>query len=613
MNLKLKDKLNLSKLVPLTVRNRMKNVIHGILFFVSLCVMVAIIIDYGFNLQVHEQYIIDMIYHYAWWIYFISFNIQILFDIRQIPRKKIVMTLLMGLLLYLSALPQFFTLSQGWQWLAGVWSVLGHHFFKIMVLAFFSLTGISRGVTTIINKHTNPALLMAGSFAFIILLGTVLLLEPRSTLPHIQLPVIDALFVSTSAVCVTGLSTVDIAQTFTLKGQIIIAMLIQIGGLGVMTITSFFALFFMGGTGVYNQFALRDMFGSDTFNSLISTLLYILFFTFAIEGMGAIAIWLSIHNTLGITFEEEVFFSIFHAISAFCNAGFSTLTGNLGNEAVMTGHNNFYLIISALIVLGGIGFPILVNFRNIITYHIGRFIGRIFNLKNRRERYVHLTNVNTRIVLNTTLLLIIAGSVAIAVLEWNNAFATMPVVDKITHSIFNAIAPRTAGFNSVDLTHFSMLSIIVYTILMWIGGSSQSTAGGIKVNTFAIAMANMVSVIKGRNAVILYNREISVNSIRRAAATIFGSIITILTFFIALTILEPQLSAKGLLFEVISAFSTVGSSLNITAQLSEVSKGLVTLLMFIGRVGLITFMMSFVSQQHSNPKFKHPKDDVIIN
>ena len=154
---------------------------------------------------------------------------------------------------------------------------------------------------------------------------------PRSTLDGVTISMVDALYLSTSAVCVTGLTPVDLATTFSTEGLIVIALLVQIGGLGVMTITSFFALFFMGNTALYDQFALRDMVWSDTFSSLMSTLLYILGFTIGIELIGAVAIWTTIHGTLGMNFADEVFFSIFHSISAFCNAGFSTLEGNLGN------------------------------------------------------------------------------------------------------------------------------------------------------------------------------------------------------------------------------------------------------------------------------------------
>ena len=309
--------------------------------------------------------------------------------------------------------------------------------------------------------------------------------------------------------------------------------------------------------------------------------------------------------------QEELFFSIFHAVSAFCNAGFSTLYRNLGNEAIMYGHNAFFLIISSLIVLGGLGFPILMNFKSILFYRLKTW-GRSLLRKPKQPAFIHLTQLNTKIVLTTTLILIVLGSVGLALLEWNGAFAGLPVADKITQSIFNAIAPRTAGFISIDLTTFSLLSIMLYMGLMWVGGAAQSTAGGIKVNTLAVAWAGLVSVIKGKDRVVLFKRELSEDSIRRAAAVVFGSLLCVTGFFVALVALEPNLPARGLLFETISAFATVGSSLNISPQLGDYSKLLVSLLMFTGRVGFITLLMCFIKAEKT-PHYRLPKDSVIIN
>lgn len=598
-------------MLPSTI-GRITSWVKLFMFVVSLVTIGAIVIDYGFVLDNREQNVVYRIYDISWWIYLVIFSVRLILQWRSITRKAVVMTAVTGVALYLSGLPKWFDLPiDAPAWIIGLWNFVSNHYYVIALLTLFALLEVSRGVVSFLNKKTNPALLMAACFAIIIIFGALLLLLPRSTLPHIRLPIADAIFVSTSAVCVTGLSTVDVAQTFTLEGQVIIALLIQIGGLGVMTITSFFAMSFMGGTGLYNQFALRDMVGSDTFSSLISTLLYILGFTFIIEAIGAVCIWVSIHSTMDMTLHEEMFFSVFHAVSAFCNAGFSTLTGNLGNPAIISGHNTFYLIITLLIVLGGIGFPILMNFKRVLAYYFGMLWARITR-RAAPPRYTHLTNINTKIVLRTTALLIVFGTVMIAVLEWNGAFAGMPVWDKLVHSLFNSVSPRTAGFNSVDLANFSVLTLIVYCFLMWIGGASQSTAGGIKVNTFAVAFATLVAIVRGRNSVVLFNREISTESVRRALAVILGSIITIISFFSLLVILEPTLSPRALLFETISACGTVGSSLGITSQLGDDSKIIVSLLMFVGRVGLITLLMSIIPPS-GTPKYRLPKDNVIIN
>lgn len=593
-----------SDIIPPSFRHRIRMWIQIFLFLVSFIVVGVIVVDYGFVLDNHDMSLILKVYRYAWWIYLFAYLSQLTFQWNSITRKTVFMTVLFGILLFLSALPKFITPTSGW--MTDAWAFFSHKIYMGALLGSYALLEISKGVVNFINKKTNPALLMAACFTVIIAFGALLLLLPRSTHEHIRLPLVDALFVSTSAVCITGLSTVDIAQTFSLKGQIVIMLLIQIGGLGVMTITSFFAMFFMGSTGFYNQFALRDMIGSDTFSSLISTLLYILGFTFVIEAVGAFSIWTSIHATMGMTIQEEIFFSVFHAISAFCNAGFSTLTDNLSNPDILIGHNGFYLILTILIVLGGIGFPILVNLRRVIAYYIGKL------WLNHTQRYVHLVNINTKLVLTTSAILIVLGTISIAILEWDGTFAGMSTSEKLVQSLFNSVAPRTAGFNSMDMTRFSIVTILIYTTLMWIGGASQSTAGGIKVNTLAVAFANFVAIVRGRDRVILFHRELSPISIRRALAKIFGSILTIFLFFIVLVALEPELPVKGLFFETVSAYSTVGASLNITPLLGDDSKVLVSVLMFVGRVGLITMLMSLV-QHGRNPKYRLPQDDVIIN
>ena len=601
----------ISDILPPSVRALLSMWTRMLMAFISVTVIGAIVVDYGFVLDELEMSVVHNVYRYAWWVYFVSYFFRVIFCWTEINRKTVFMTVFLGFLLALTALSNFFTPPVECHVFVWLWNVSSNKFLVISVLLLFAALEISKGIVSFINKKTNPALLMAVCFAVIILFGALLLLLPRSTHEHIRLSLVDALFVSTSAVCVTGLSTVDIAQTFSLEGQIVIALLIQIGGLGVMTITSFFAMFFMGGTGLYNQFALRDMVGSETFSSLISTLLYILGFTFSIELLGACCIWFSIHDTMGMTLHEELFFSVFHAISAFCNAGFSTLTGNLGNETVLYGHNLFFIIISVLVILGGIGFPILMNFRKVISYSLRKMLWHK-QTEQSLPRYIHLTNINTKIVLVSTAFLLAGGMLLVAVLEWNGAFAGMSVGEKVVQSFFTSVVPRTAGFNSVDLAQFSLLTILVYIFLMWIGGASQSTAGGIKVNTFAVALANIRAVVRGENAVVLFNREITSDSVSRSSAVVFGSIVAILLSFVALLLLEPDISPKGLLFEVVSAYSTVGASLNVTPELGNASRLLIVVLMFVGRVGLITVLMG-MSRQRDRRKYRYPKGNVIIN
>ena len=302
-------------------------------------------------------------------------------------------------------------------------------------------------------------------------------------------------------------------------------------------------------------------------------------FTFALEAAGAILIWVDIHGELGMAFEDEAFFSLFHAVSAFCNAGFSNFAQGLGNPLILDRDFLIFWVIAFLIISGGIGYPVLVELRNALKRRIG---------------HSHNFSVNTRIVLITTAILIFGGAALLAIFEWNSTFAGHGVFWKLTQAFFNSVSPRTAGFISVDLTGFCAQSALVYMFLMWVGGASQSTAGGIKVNTLAVAFLNVISVIRGQSRIEIHNRELTRNSVQRANATIFTSIIVLAVGILLVSLVDPDLSLKAVAFECISALGTVGSSLNATPLLTTAGKVIIILLMFFGRVGVLTIVAGFI-------------------
>ncbi|MDO4736406.1 MAG: potassium transporter TrkG, partial [Bacteroidia bacterium] len=263
-------------------------------------------------------------------------------------------------------------------------------------------------------------------------------------------------------------------------------------------------------------------------------------------------------------------------------------------------------------ILGGIGFPLLINLKRLLSYYWSKLLFIIGLKGTSHSRYSHLIDTNTKMVLYTTGILVFGGTALFALLEWNGALGFYSPDEKLVQCFFNAVVPRTAGFNSVATSEFSRLTILMLIVLMWIGGASQSTAGGIKVNTLAVAFASLKSLILGREVTELFSREITYNSIRRALVVIFGSVIIILIIFVLILIHEPAIPAIKILFETVSAFSTVGSSLGITSALCTESKFFLVIIMFIGRVGFITVLMSFVAKEE-NKKYKLPKEDIIIN
>ena len=583
--------------------------IDAITYFASLLLIAGVIYEHGFRISFEDLSYLNALYKGVWIVFLISVTSHLLLEYRDTKKNFKSVAWILSILLYLTLVPVIFYEPDVGA-VRYVWLALDSKVYHVILLLLLSLLQLSNGVVRLLGKRTNPSLILASSFFMIILIGTGLLLLPRSTYNGISW--VDALFTATSATCVTGLVSVDVPSTFTTEGLIIIILLIQIGGLGVMTLTSFFAMFFMGNTSLYNQLVVRDMVSSDSLGSLLSTLLYILGFTLVIETVGMIALFLNIHGTLGMSLEGELAFAAFHSISAFCNAGFSTLPGNLGNPALMEGHNLLYITISVLIILGGIGFPILVNFKTIISYYLKRFYRILRYRKPERHRIPHLYNLNTKIVLIMTFLLLFIGTVTIAIFDWNHAFAGMSMTDKWVQAFFNATCPRTAGFTSVGLSTFSVQTILLMILLMFIGGASQSTAGGVKVNAFAVIILNLWAILRGNERVEVFGRELSSDSIRRSNATMLMYLVMLFLGVFVLSILEPELSILALTFECTSALSTVGSSLDATPLLSNPSKLIVSFLMFVGRVGMITLLLGIIRQKKV-VKYRYPSDNIIIN
>ena len=594
-----------------TFINTLLTLTHVITCMAAIVMMVGFILKNGFVLAQHDILVIDKLYHCVWIIFIVDFLLNVILNFNESVRRYKMIAWFSNTILLTTLVPEFDSPPVYGEWLQQGYDVLASQWFRVMLILFLSLQKISSLLVGFLGKHTNPSQILAVSFWGIIIIGSGVLMLPKCTFDNITLSWIDSLFISCSAVCVTGLVPLDVATTFTPMGLTVIAILIQIGGVGVMTLTSFFAMFFMGDTSIYNQLAVRDMLSSKSLNSLLSTMRYILVLTFVIELMGMVSLWTSIHGTLDMTVNEELAFAAFHSVSAFCNAGFSTLTGNLGDSLILGQHTWFYVFISILIILGGIGFPILVNFKDITVYYILRLWSLIWRKAHVRRRQ-HIYNLNTKIVLVMTAILLFGGMFMLLIFEWNGAFAEMTIDDKLAHAFFNSACPRTAGFNSVDLTTLSVQSVLVYMILMWIGGSSQSTAGGLKVNAFAASFLNLVSVLRGKDRVEVAGRQISYDSIRRSNATVVLSFIVLFSAVFLLTIFEPNIPVSSLIFESISALSTVGSSLNITSLLGTPAKIIIILLMFIGRVGTLTLMLGFVKKKE-NTHYKYPSGTIIIN
>ncbi len=469
--------------------------------------------------------------------------------------------------------------------------------FLIAISEISLLSGIRRSV------NMPPALLFSLGFLIIILVGSGLLMLPNA---H-ELPIsfLDAIFTSVSAVCVTGLVVVDTATFFTPLGKTIIICLIQIGGLGIMTFTGFFSFIFASSSSYRDRLVLKELFSSESLDSLLKLLAKIILWTFITEAIGAFLIY----RNLDPGTSHRILFSIFHSISAFCNAGFSTLSNGLHSEGVR-GLYSVHIIIAFLIILGGIGFPVLLNVYSFFKQLIILIIRKV---QRRRIHAIHTQmNISGRIVVFMTVLLIIGGAGLYFFFESGTSMKGLYINQKLIISFFGSVSSRTAGFNIIDMSLWGYPTIFLMIFLMWIGASPGSTGGGIKTTTFAVAFRSAYNSIRGRQNLVIGNREIGSGTISRVLAIIFLSVLVITTGFFCLLLTEPDKNPVHLLFESVSAFSTVGLSIAHTSTFSSAGKIVLIFMMFIGRIGPLTLFTGLLLSNRTVYS-RYPVLDININ
>lgn len=474
-----------------------------------------------------------------------------------------------------------------------------------IVISIFSITisempGFAMFISSI---NIPPALLFSASFFIVISIGSGLLLLPNAH--NIPLTFLDSLFTSVSAVCVTGLVVVDTATAFTPLGKVIILCLIQIGGLGIMTFTGFFSFIFASSSTFRDRLLLKEIFSSQSLDNLFKLLSKIILWTFLTEAIGTIVIY----NSISPDSNSRMLFSIFHSISAFCNAGFSTLTDGLYSTGLKLNYS-IQITVALLIILGGIGFPVLLN----VYSYLKQFFIAVLRKAQMKRVPVMRTNMNIsgKIVVSMTLILLFAGTGLYYIFESENSLKGIDACQKFIIAFFGSVSARTAGFNITDISLWGYPTIFLMIVLMWIGASPGSTGGGIKTTTFAIAARSAYNSIRGKQHLLIGNREINSGTIIRVLAIIFLSILVITLGFFALLFSEPGKDPVHLLFESVSAFCTVGLSLAKTSSFSDTGKIIVIMLMFIGRVGPLTLFTGLLLSYRKNYS-RYPKIDIIIN
>lgn len=442
------------------------------------------------------------------------------------------------------------------------------------------------------NFNLTYSKLSAIGFLIIILLGAVLLSLPISSRNGEFTPFIDALFTATSATCVTGLVVYDTYTYFSVFGQSIILLLIQIGGLGFMMIATMFMLVLRRKIGIKERGLIKESINTINIGGVVRLAKHILIGTFLFQGIGAIILSIKFSNEIGSI--PGIFNGIFHSISAFCNAGFD-LMGRYGQFTSLTRYSNDAVVnitILILIVLGGIGFVVWEDiYKNNINY----------------KRY----KLHSKIVLITTLCLIIFSALLFYILEKENLLFNKNIKESVLISLFHAITPRTAGFNTVDISSLSEGSKLLTMILMVIGGSPGSTAGGIKTTTFVVAILTVVSSVKKTNDINTFQRRLEENILKQAHSIITIYILASIFAMLCISKLQPEFNIIDIAFEVLSAIGTVGLSTGITSKLIVESKFIIILLMYCGRVGSLSVLLAVTGNRNS-VLIRNPVEKIIV-
>lgn len=432
-------------------------------------------------------------------------------------------------------------------------------------------------------------------FMAIIGLGTILLMLPAASETGQSTPFINALFTATSAVCVTGLVVVDTGTHWSSFGQGVILALIQVGGFGIMTGGTFLLLAFGRRVGLREKLLIGQQMGVSKLGGLVPLVMWIMIFTIVVEGLGMVIFYARFSGQYPPATAAWV--SVFHSISAFNNAGFDLfgldLSGNIKGMVDYQGDALMVLGTAALIILGGISFVVVLN---------------IFSARGRSR-----LSLDTKIVLTTTAALLTLGMVVILITEYGNedTLGPMSVPQKLLVAFFHSVTPRTAGFALISVGGMAAYSLFFTIMLMFVGGASGSTAGGVKVNTFGVLVTTVWSTVRGSEHAGVFGRQFKTLQIHRALTVVVLSMALVAAVVLALTIVEKDLGFLDILFEAFSAFGTVGLSTGITPELSVAGKAIMTVTMFVGRLGPLTLALSLVQRQQRTV-YRYPQDDVRI-
>jgi potassium uptake TrkH family protein len=456
-----------------------------------------------------------------------------------------------------------------------------------------------------ILQNVRPGTLFVATFALAILGGMLMLKTPNATTGGISW--LDALFTSTSAVCVTGLAVVDTEHALTPQGQVILLLLIQVGGLGIMTLTYFMALVVGQGISLRDRARISELFSDDNLGAMGQLIGKVVLITLLIEAAGA----MFLHTAWSANPPREgtlLWDAVFHSVSAFCNAGFSNFSAGLADPTV-AGNRATQVVIMVLIIAGGIGFAVIIDLPRLILHGGTTMLKKLMPHSRRIARWSlrYRVRLHVRLVLKVTFWLIVLGAAAFFVAEgwtWST--------DRAWEAVFNSVTARTAGFNITDFSTYGFAAVVVMCVLMFIGGSPGGTAGGIKTTTFAIALGELWRIVRGHQSLHMHRRRIARDVVERSTATIVLSGIWVTISILLVSWGNPEADPSDVVFECFSAFGTVGLSRAFTMELSPFSKAVIIASMFAGRVGVLTLVFTLAGQAPSR-RYELPDARLPLN
>lgn len=564
---------------------------------VSVVTLSAIVIYHGCHLRYSVISFIRGLVYFSLVFYIVKYLVQMLYSLHKFDYLKkswfegiVIAILVMHFVLYVFFGLDVFNFKE---YENAYILCIQLYFFVIMLIE------MSKASAFIGKMNISPPVLLMSSFFILIVMGTILLLLPRMTTHHISFT--DALFTATSASCVTGLTVLSTAHDFTIQGQVVIMILMQLGGMSILSFATFFTTFLSRSyVGLRYQYLVKDMLSANRLSDSFSLLRQIVLATFIIEASGVLMFYMYWRTTgffegTGTTF----FYSLFHSVSAFNNAGFALWDSSFRDVQIC---NSYFpqTVIMILVFLGGIGFVTISEFFNPMV------------IRERKKYRWKQLSPGTKIVLLTTFGIIIVGTLMFFVLEYNHSLAEKnTLIDKIFASIFQIISGRTAGFNIIDVNAISIPGMMLVMVIIFIGASPGSTGGGIKTTTFFVLMKSVMATIKGKKHIEFDKKTIPFSMVDKAYSIVVLSIGIIFVSIFILALVEPETNLINIMFESISAFTTCGLSTNCQTAFSDAGKLVLIVDMYIGRIGTLTIAYA-LGQRNKESRHTYPETYFMI-